>query len=291
VVRADVEDERRECGRKTVTIVVSLRPIMVFFMMWLRDHRPRGHGGLLLSALLIVAAGAVWALAARAARTESWLLPSPADVAGAFGQPDTRALILDNLAPTLEEALAGFVLCLAIGVALAVLMSASPILRDGLYPLLIATQAVPVIAIAAVLVLAFGYGLTPKIVVVVLFSFFAVTVNVYDSLMAVDPALLDVQRTLGASPWQLLRVVRLPAALPGFFTGAKLAVTYCVSAAVYGEWVGATGGLGYALIQAANQFAQARVFALVLVMAALSLTGFGLVALLERLVVRWPRGR
>jgi len=120
-------------------------------------------------------------------------------VAGAFGQPDTRALILDNLAPTLEEALAGFVLCLAIGVALAVLMSASPILRDGLYPLLIATQAVPVIAIAAVLVLAFGYGLTPKIVVVVLFSFFAVTVNVYDSLMAVDPTLLDVQRTLGCA--------------------------------------------------------------------------------------------
>jgi len=71
VVRADVEDERRECGRETVTSVVRLRPIMVFFMMWLRDHRPRGHGGLLLSALLIVAAGAVWALAARAARVES----------------------------------------------------------------------------------------------------------------------------------------------------------------------------------------------------------------------------
>lgn len=257
--------------------------------------RPRGAGprGPLLSTLIVLSAGGLWALATRGVggipRLEAWLLPSPADVAAAFAQPDTRALILDNLGPTLEEALIGFALCLLIGVVLAVAMAASAAVRDGLYPLLIASQAVPTIALAAVLVVAFGYGLAPKVVVVVLFSFFPVTVTVYDGLMAVDPLILDVQRTLGASSWQLLRVVRLPAALPGLFTGARLAITYCVSAAVYGEWVGATGGLGYALIQAANQFAQARVFAIVLVMAALGLTGFSAVALLERLVVRWPR--
>jgi ABC-type nitrate/sulfonate/bicarbonate transport system permease component len=250
--------------------------------------------GPLLSLLIVLAVLGVWALAtssvAGAHRLEAWLLPSPADVVAAFAQPDTRALILDNVGPTVAAALTGLVLCLLVGTALAVGMAASPALRDGLYPLLIASQAVPTIALAAVLVVAFGYGLTPKVVVVVLFSFFAVTVNVYDSLIAVDPLVLDVQRTLGASPWQLLCVVRLPAALPGFFTGARLASTYCISAAVYGEWVGATGGLGYALLQAANQFAQARVFAIVLVMALLGLSGFGAVTLLERLVVRWPRG-
>ena len=247
----------------------------------------------MLSAAIVLSVVGIWAAATGSfgapARLEAWLLPSPGDVVGAFGQAETRALILDNLGPTVEEAALGFVLCLVIGVALAVVMAASAAIHDGLYPLLIASQAVPTIAIGAILVVALGYGLAPKIVVVVLFSFFAVTVSVYDGLIGVDPLLLDVQRTLGASAWQLLWLVRLPAVLPGFFTGARLAVTYCVSAAVYGEWVGATGGLGYALIQSASQFAPARVFAIVLVMAALGLTGFGVVALVERLVVRWPR--
>jgi ABC-type nitrate/sulfonate/bicarbonate transport system permease component len=176
-----------------------------------------------------------------------------------------------------------------IGVALAAAMSASRVVRDGLYPLLIASQTIPTIAIAAILVVALGYGLAPKAVVVVLFSFFAVTVNVYDALQALDPELPGLLRTLGASRWDVFRTARLPAALPGFFTGARLAVTYSISAAVYSEWVGSTGGLGYALIQAANQFAQARVFAIVVVMAALGLAGFALVALLERLVVPWSR--
>ncbi|GAC1400353.1 MAG: ABC transporter permease [Chloroflexota bacterium] len=252
--------------------------------------RLRGH---LLSAGIILCALLVWTRetggmgGARA--LEAWLLPSPAEVAGAFAQPEMRALILDNLGPTVEEALVGFVLCLIVGVALASAMAASTAVRDGLYPLLIASQAVPTIAIAAILVVALGYGLAPKVVVVVLFSFFAVAVSVYDSLMAVDPLLLDVQRTLGASTWQLLRIVRFPAALPGLFTGARLAVTYSVSAAIYGEWVGSTGGLGYALIQAASQFAPAHVFALVLVMAALGLIGFGSVVVIERIVIRWPR--
>src|SRR5207302_6746141 len=127
------------------------------------------------------------------------------------------------------------------------------IMRDALYPLLIASQAIPTIAIGAVLVIAIGYGAAPKVIVVVLYSFFAVTVNVYDSLQSLDPEMPALLKTLGASSWQVLRAARIPAALPGFFTGAKLAVAYCISGAIYGEWVGATGGLGYALQMAANQ--------------------------------------
>jgi putative hydroxymethylpyrimidine transport system permease protein len=251
-----------------------------------RGIRPRGY---LLSLAIVVAAVVAWQGATVLLHLESWLLPTPGQVAATFTQPDTQALIGENVWPTVEEALAGFAVCVVAGVGLAVAMAASRVVRDGLYPLLIASQAIPTIAIAAVLVVAFGYGLAPKVVVVALFSFFAITVNVYDALQTLDPALPGLLRTLGASRWDVVRTARLPAALPGFFTGAKLAITYSVSAAVYSEWVGTTDGLGYALLQAKNQYAEAQVFAIVLVMAALGLAGFALVALLERLVVPWSR--
>ena len=255
---------------------------------WRTTTRPRRRG-LVISALIILAALGAWQLATAALHLETWVLPTPVEVAAAFTQPDTQALIVDNLWPTVEEAAVGFAICVGIGVGLAAAMASSRVVRDGLYPLLIASQAIPIIAIAAVLVVVLGYGLAPKVVVVVLFSFFAITVNVYDALQTLDPELPGLLRTLGASRWDVLRTARLPAALPGFFTGAKLAVTYSVAAAVYSEWVGSTAGLGYAVQQAANQFAEARVFALVLVMAALGLFSFAGVAVLERLCVPWAR--
>ena len=255
-----------------------------------RTHARRRRGAL-LSALIVLAALALWQLATMAFHVESWLLPSPLDVAATFAKPDTQSLIADNIWPTAQEALLGFGASLCLGVALAVAMATSRVIRDGLYPLLIASQTIPTIAIAAVLIVAFGFGLAPKIVVVTLFSFFAVTVNVYDAFQSLDPELPGVLRSLGASRWDILRTARLPAALPGFFTGARLAITYTVSAAVYSEWVGATGGLGYALIQAKSQFAEAQVIAIVVVMAALGVSGFAAVAVLERLCVPWNRDR
>ena len=245
--------------------------------------------GWLLSALIVLAFLLGWQGLIRTEHLEPWLLPGPLDVLAAFGKPETRALIADNIGITLAEAGIGLLACLAIGVGLAVAMFASRVLRDALYPLIIASQAVPTIAIAAVLVVAMGYGLAPKVVVIVLYAFFAITVSVYDSLLSLDPELPELLRSLGGSRWQILRTARMPAALPGFFTGAKLAVTYSISAAIYGEWVGATGGLGYALQQAANQFQAATVLAIVVVMAALGLLAFAAVALLERICVPWAR--
>jgi putative hydroxymethylpyrimidine transport system permease protein len=250
-----------------------------------RGFRP----GYVLSALIVLGLLLAWQGAVTIGHVESYLMPSPLQVARSFGEADTRSLILNNMGVTIEEALVGFGVCLAVGVALAVAMFTSRVVRDALYPLLIASQAIPTIAIGAVLVIALGYGMAPKVVVVTLYAFFAVTVNVYDSLLSLDPELPALLKTLGASPWQVLRTARLPAALPGLFTGAKLAVTYSISGAIYGEWVGATGGLGYALQMASNQLAAATVWAIVIVMAALGLASFGLVALLERLCVPWAR--
>src|SRR5579875_1597900 len=241
-----------------------------------------------LTALIVLGALGLWQAASRAFGA-AWLLPSPGAVVAAFADPDTQSLIANNVGPTVEEALAGFALCIVVGVALAAVMASSRAVRDGLYPLLIASQAIPTIAIAAVLIVALGYGLMPKVVAVVLFSFFAITVNVYDALQTLDPELPGLLRTLGASRWDVLRTARLPAALPGFFTGARLAVAYSVSAAVYAELMGASGGLGYALQKSANALDQAQVFAIVVVMAALGLTGYAAVALIERVCVPWAR--
>jgi ABC-type nitrate/sulfonate/bicarbonate transport system permease component len=245
--------------------------------------------GWMLSVAIVALLIAAWQALIWIQGLESYILPTPRQVVEAFGQADTRSLILDNIGPTLSEALIGFAICLLVGAALAVVMFASRVMRDALYPLLIASQAIPTIAIGAVLLIAFGYGAGPKIVVVVLYSFFAVTVNIYDSLQSLDPELPALLRTLGASPWQVLRTARIPAALPGFFTGAKLAVAYCISGAIYGEWVGATGGLGYALQTARNQFATATVFAIVVVMAVLGMLAFAAVAACERLLIPWNR--
>jgi NitT/TauT family transport system permease protein/putative hydroxymethylpyrimidine transport system permease protein len=245
--------------------------------------------GYLLSVLLVLAFLLAWQAVIWIGHLEAYILPSPWEVAQAFGQQDTRDLIASNAGVTVIEALAGFGVCVVVGVGLAIAMFTSRVIRDALYPLLIASQAVPTIAIGAVLVIALGYGIAPKIVVVTLYAFFAITVNVYDSLQSLDPELPALLRTLGASPLQVLWTARLPAALPGFFTGAKLAVTYSISGAIYGEWVGSTGGLGYALQMAANQLASAEVLAIVVVMAALGLAAFTIVAILERLLIPWSR--
>jgi ABC-type nitrate/sulfonate/bicarbonate transport system permease component len=259
----------------------------------LKQHSPwvrQRAAGWVLSALIVAGLLLCWQAAIWIGHLEEYILPTPLQVLQAFGDSGTRSLILDNLGPTLTEALVGFALCLLIGALLAVAMFASRVVRDGLYPLLIASQAIPTIAIGAILLVALGYGPQPKIAVVVLYSFFAVSVNVYDSLQSLDPELPAVLRTLGASPWQVLWTARVPAALPGFFTGAKLAATYSISGAIYGEWVGATGGLGYALQMAANQNHSPAVLAIVVVMAVLGIAAFSVVALLERLFTPWSHG-
>lgn len=243
----------------------------------------------LLAPLVVLTILGLWQAATWLLHLEPWLLPAPTDVIASFGDPETQALIRDNVGVTVGEAVAGFGIAVVVGVGLAWVMSASRLMRDALYPLLVASQAVPVIAISAVLVVAFGFDAAPKIIVVVLYSFFAITVNVYDALQDLDPDLPGLLRTLGASRWDILRTARVPAALPGFFTGARLAIAYSIAAAVYGEFVGATGGLGYALQRAANSFKAPQVFALVVVMAALSLLGFAAVALAERLLIPWGR--
>ena len=162
-----------------------------------------------------------------------------------------------------------------------------PPLRRAFYPLLVASQTIPIIVIAPILVVWFGFGIGPKLAIIALICFFPITVNTLDGLRSVDPDLCKLMRTLDAGRWQILRRVEAPTALPYFFSGAKIAVAVAVIGAVFGEWAGSDSGLGHLMLQASAQLLTARLFAAVVVLSAFAIALFGLLTLLERRVAWW----
>jgi putative hydroxymethylpyrimidine transport system permease protein len=240
-------------------------------------------------AALVLAGLAAWEIAARAGWVQDYLLPAPTEVARAL--VDDRQLLLDDAWVTGQEVVLGFALALAAGVAIAVALHLSALARRAVYPLVVASQAVPVIVIAPILVIWFGFGMTPKLIVIALICFFPIVVNTLDGLRAVDPAQVKMLRTLGAGRWALLRRLELPAALPYLFSGAKVAVAVAVIGAVFGELVGSDAGLGHAIQVGTAQLLTARVFAAVAILSAMAIALFGLVSLIERRTVPWAGRR
>ncbi|MEM6282168.1 MAG: ABC transporter permease [Chloroflexota bacterium] len=214
------------------------------------------------------------------------LVPTSAQLAVAW---DThRADILGVYLPnTLRVTLIGLAIAITLGLLLATLMDFFPPLRWTLYPVLIVSQTVPTFAIAVILILLFGFGDGPKIIVVVLFCFFAVTTNTLDGLRGVDQTYVDLVRTMGASPLAIWWKVRLPAALPNFFGGVRLATTYSVVGAVIGEYVGSGEGMGKFLQRSYRSFQTDQVFLAVAIIAGLSVLLVALVTLTEMLTLRW----
>jgi putative hydroxymethylpyrimidine transport system permease protein len=226
-----------------------------------------------------------WELLADALSIEPFLIPAPSEIAEALWTD--RELLADNGWVTLQEVVLGFALAVAAGVAFAGALHLSPALRRSLYPLLVASQTIPIIVIAPILVVWFGFGIGPKLAIIALICFFPITVNTLDGLRSVDPELRKLMRTLDAGRWQTLRRVEAPAALPYFFSGAKIAVAVAVIGAVFGEWAGSDSGLGHLMLQASSQLLTARVFAAVVVLSAFAIALFGLLSLLERRFAWW----
>jgi putative hydroxymethylpyrimidine transport system permease protein len=245
----------------------------------------------LLPAAIVAALLAAWELAARwdlladALQIEPFLVPAPSEIAEALW--NDRKLLADNAWVTLQEVLLGFLCALAAGLGFAVLLHLSETLRRAFYPLLVASQTVPIIVIAPILVVWFGYGMGPKLAIIALICFFPITVNTLDGLRSVDPDAVKMMRTLDAGRWQILRRVEGPSALPYAFSGAKIAVAVAVIGAVFGELSGATEGLGVVMITANASLLVPRAFAAVVVLAVMAMALFGALALLERKVVRW----
>jgi putative hydroxymethylpyrimidine transport system permease protein len=243
-------------------------------------------------AIVLVLLGA-WELAARwelladALRIEPYLVPAPSEVAESLWED--RSLLAENGWVTLQEVVLGFACALALGSAFAVILHLSDTLRRAFYPLLVASQTIPIIVIAPILLIWFGFGIAPKLVVIALVCFFPITVNTLDGLRAVDPEMPKLMRTLSASRWQTLWRIEAPASLPYLFSGAKIAVAVAVIGAVFGEWVGSSAGLGHLMLETSAQLLTARMFAAVVVLSAIAIALFGLLSVLERRVAWWGR--
>lgn len=236
-------------------------------------------------AAVLAGTAAAWYALARASGLPPFVLPAPTDVAAAAWE--ARGALAPAIGATLLETAVGLIAALVLAVALAAAIAASPLLRRALYPLLVASQTVQILAIAPLLIIWFGFGLLPKVLIVVLICFFPLTVGTADGLASADPGHVELLRGMGAGRWQVWRLVRLPAALPSFFSGLKVAVTYSVVGATIGEWVGGSEGLGLFMLRAHNAFRADRVFAAMLVTSALSIGLFAAAAAAERLALPW----
>jgi putative hydroxymethylpyrimidine transport system permease protein len=245
----------------------------------------------LLPTLLLAALIGAWQIAtstgaiADALDLEPFLIPSPAEIASALWE--NRTLLAENAWVTLREMLLGLGFAFLAGLGFAALMHRWETIRHATYPLIVASQTIPIVVVAPILVVWFGFGIGPKAAIVALICFFPITVNALDGLRSADPQAIKMMRSLDASRWQIFRRVEAPTALPSVFTGAKIAVVLAPIGAVFGEWVGASSGLGHLILTDNAHLEVARQFATVVVLAAIALALIGLLALAERRVVTW----
>jgi ABC-type nitrate/sulfonate/bicarbonate transport system permease component len=240
---------------------------------------------LLLGLLAAWELAAQWDLISNALNIEDFLVPAPSDIARSLWED--RGLLASNGWVTLKEVLLGFGMAAVAGVGFALLIHLSDTARRAVYPLLIGSQTIPIIVLAPILVVWFGFGLAPKLVIVALICFFPITVNTLDGLRSVDPDLTKMMRALGASRMQRLWRAEAPTALPYAFSGAKVAVTVSVIGAVFAEYVGSSDGLGHLINQAQAQLLTARSFAAVVVLSAIALALFAVLTAIERRLISW----
>lgn len=216
---------------------------------------------------------------------EPFLVPSPAEIGSVL--VSDRGILAENARVTAVEIGAGFLVALATGTGVAVLFHLSGLFRRAGYPLVVASQTIPIIVIAPVLVVWFGYGIGPKLAIIALICFFPITVNALDGLRRTDRDAVKMMRSLDASRARIFFSVEAPTALPQGFSGARIAAAVAVIGAVFGEWAGSDAGLGHLILQDNAQLNTARMFAAVAVLSAIALALYSLIGLLERRVIRW----
>ena len=228
-----------------------------------------------LAALLLT-----WQLVSMGGLIPSYMLPSPVKVLRAFA--DELPLLWENSLITLGEAFLGLFFGVAVGFLAAVFMDAFEVLYKAFYPLLIITQTIPSVAIAPLLVLWLGYEMTPKIVLIVISTFFPVAVGLLDGFRSADKDAIDLLRSMGANRAQIFRYIKFPSALPQLFSGLKIAAAYSVVGAVISEWLGGFGGLGVYMTRVKKAFAFDKMFAVIFLISGISLLLMALVELAQK---------
>jgi NitT/TauT family transport system permease protein len=239
----------------------------------------------LISAVGLLAILGYWELHIRLFHVPEFLIPAPSAIAQTM--VEEWPSLQRNTGATLIESIGGFVAGNGIAMLLAVVFVHSKPTERALYPIAVAIRTVPIIAIAPILVLLFGNGYTPKIIIAALISFFPTLVNMVRGFEAVEPSALELMRVLSASPAQVFWKLRVPSSLPFLFAALKIAATSCVIGAIVSEWIGADTGLGYLITISTFEFRTGLLYAAMVVGSLMALLLFGVVVLAERLIVRW----
>jgi NitT/TauT family transport system permease protein len=233
-----------------------------------------------LAGLLII-----WELCVRIAQVPAFILPPPSDIFEEIVKNANR--LGPNALVTMSEVLLGFLCSVAVGVPLAVMIVYSRFMEKAIYPLIVASQTIPKVAIAPLMLTWFGYGMAPKIVIVVLLSFFPIVINSVMGLKSASREMIYLSRSMGASGWQTFWKFRLPQALPSIFAGLKLATALSVIGAIVAEFIGADKGLGYLILIAGANFDIARQFASVVVISLIGVVFFAVLERIERIAIPW----
>lgn len=238
-----------------------------------------------LPTIIILGFLGIWQSAVWMFQIPQWLLPTPSAIA--IELVNSRVLLWEHTIVTIQEIIIGFLFALVAGISLALSISYSRLMEKSLYPFVVASQTIPIIAIAPLLLIWVGYGIAAKVIVVALICFFPITVNLVDGLKSVDSDMVNMMNTLGGSRWQLFTKLQIPSSLPFLFSGLKIGVAVSVIAAVIGEWVGASAGLGYLMTLSIPYFLTARVFAAIVVLSILGVSLFLFTVLLEKITLPW----
>ena len=248
---------------------------------WLR----RRGGALAIFALLIV----LWEVAVRVTGVKEYLLPPPSRVWAELGKRIDP--VMASVWVTTHEIVVGYLLAVIVSIPLALWIASSRFMEEAVYPVIVFLQIIPKIAIAPLFIIWFGFGLTPKLLVVFLLSFFPIVVASIAGFKSVDPDIMDFARTTGAGPWRLFAKIRLPQALPQIFTGLKVGAALAATAAVVAEFVASDKGLGYLLLQYNGQLETPMVFAIIILLSLIGLIVYYVVELIERFTIPWHVSR
>lgn len=251
-----------------------------------RARRRRMATAVALQAAVLGGAIAAWEAAVRLLGVSKGVLPRPSLILAEALQ--ISGLLATSAAYTMSTALQGYLLAVVVGLALAVLFEWSPVLERGLFPFFVASQAVPVIAFSAVVILWLGNGPLSKVAIAFYLSFFPITVSVVKGLQSCDPMSVALLRTFGARPWQVLWKLRMPVMLPFLFVALRVATTTALIGAIVGEWFGDNRGIGTFILQALFSEDTVRLWCGIVACAVMGTIFYGTVALIERTVLWWP---
>ena len=227
----------------------------------------------------------IWQLAWYLEWVPRFMLPSPLNVGKTL--VEQWPLLMHHAGATLLEAALGLVIGVLMGFGCATLMDAFPLVKKGLYPILVLTQTVPPVAIAPLLILWFDYDIWPKVILVVLVSFFPMAVGLLQGFQSADPDMITLMKSMNAGRWQIFRHVKFPSAMGEFFSGLRIAVSYSVVGAVIAEWLGGFVGLGVYMTRVKKSLSYDKMFAVIVIVSALSLLLIFIVKILERVAMPW----